>query len=211
MEVFCNATVTIDLDDELLYTWTFNDEIINKTSSILTITYNSADSIEQGGVYHCVAKDTADILEGKSNQVLIAFAPIITVQPESVLTILGDVAELNCNAVGHPLPDIEWHKLTNNTNVSSFQELESFSIGLVQNDTMFIDNYTSSSTFALDSVAYADYGYYVCVAILDKQSLIFVQNCCNDEEVTELSFYDFSKSVTMTGIPYLIVSLINPM
>ena len=203
MDIFCNATVTIDLDDELLYTWTFNDEIFNETSSGITITYDSAESVQQGGVYHCVAKDTADILEGKSNQILVAFAPIITVQPESVLAIPGDVAELNCNATGHPLPDIEWHKLSMNTNVSSFQQLESFSIRLVQNDTMFIDNYTSSSTFLVDSVAHADYGYYVCVAILDQMSLIFVQDCCNDGEVTELSYYDFSESVTMTGISYL--------
>ena len=149
LDIFCNATVTIDLDDALLYTWTFNDEIFNETSSGITITYDSAESVQQGGVYHCVVKDTADILEGKSNQILVAFAPIITVQPESVLAIPGDVAELNCSATGHPLPDIEWHKLSINTTISSLEELEFFSEELLYNETDYIGGILSASELLL--------------------------------------------------------------
>ena len=198
MDVFCNATVTIDLDDELLYTWTFNDEIINETSSILTITYNSADSIEQGGVYHCVAKDTADILEGKSNQVLIAFAPIITVQPESVLTMPGDVAEMNCNATGHPLPVIEWHKLSMNTTISSLEELDFFSDELLYNETDYIGDILSASELLIDNVSYADFGYYICVASYD--SALLISDCCTNYSNSMQKVYTaFSQPSSVTG------------
>ena len=201
LDIFCNISSNLDLD-EFQYSWTFDDEVINETSSVITIKYNSAESVEQGGVYQCYGSDTSLIFSGTSNRILVAFAPFILVQPMGLLTAAGDTAEFTCTATGHPVPEIEWHKVIRDTNITSFDDVLLYSEGIVFNETDYLDNVTSTSTFIIDSIENSDFGYYVCVASQTENSLIFAQDCCSDN-VTEVQSvpaqYNVSTIATLSG------------
>ena len=201
LDIFCNISSNLDFDD-FNYIWTFNDNVINETSSVITIKYDSAESVEQGGVYQCYGSDTSLIISGTSNRILVAFAPFILVQPMGLLTAAGDTAEFTCTATGHPVPEIEWHKVTRDTNITSFDDVLLYSEGIVFNETDYLDNVTSTSTFIIDSIENSDFGYYVCVASQTENSLIFAQDCCSDN-VTEVQSvpaqYNVSTIATLSG------------
>ena len=206
LELSCIINSTIDLDT-VYYTWTFNDDVINHTSSSLTINYFSPDSVEQGGVYQCYTHALGMLLSGTSRQILIAFAPLITEDPVSVLAIYNDTVEFNCTAIGHPTPIIEWYRLSVNNNITTLEDVNKYSIELPFfsiEETTTTDTTIKSSTLTIDPVEYNDFGYYICVAKLSSDAFVYVSDCCNSEsgsgsgEVVEL-YYSISNISTLSG------------
>ena len=199
LDIYCNISSNIDVD-EFVYTWTFNDVIINETSPILTITYDSVESVGQGGIYQCYGSDSSLILYGSSDQILIAFAPLIIEQPEGVLAEPEDTAVFNCSATGHPVPVLVWYKISRNTNINNLDDVELYSEGIVYNETEYLDNVTSISTLIIDDVVHSDYGYYVCVALLTEESIIYPYDCCSNQNISALmSIETVSIVATLTG------------
>ena len=205
LQLSCIINSTIDLD-AVYYTWTFNKDVINHTSSSLTITYFSPDSVEQGGVYQCYTHALGMLLSGTSRQILIAFAPLITEDPVSVLAIYNDTVEFNCTAIGHPTPVIEWYRLSVNNNITTLEDVNKYSIELplFSMEETITDTTIKSSTLIIDPVEYNDFGYYICVAKLSSDAFVYVSDCCNSEsgsssgEVVEL-YYSISNISTLSG------------
>ena len=167
----------------MYYTWKFNNDVINHTSSSLTISYYSPDSIEQGGVYQCCAQSLDMILTGTSPKILIAFAPLITEEPASVFAMYNDSVEFTCTATGHPTPVIEWYRLSVETNVSTLKDVNEFSIELPSSAFIekTITNTTETSVLIIDPVDYDDFGYYVCVASLSSDTFVYARDCCDSD------------------------------
>ena len=205
LQLSCIINSTIDLV-AVYYTWTFNNDVINHTSSSLTITYFSPDSVEQGGVYQCYTHALGMLLSGTSRQILIAFAPLITEDPVSVLAIYNDTVEFNCTAIGHPTPVIEWYRLSVNNNITTLEDVNKYSIKLpfFSMEETTTDTTIKSSTLIIDPVEYNDFGYYICVAKLFSDAFVYVSDCCNSEsgsssgEVVEL-YYSISNISTLSG------------
>ena len=164
----------------MYYTWKFNNDVINHTSSSLTISYYSPDSIEQGGVYQCCAQSLDMILTGTSPKILIAFGPLITEEPGSVFAMYNDSVELICTATGHPTPVIEWYRLSVETNISTLEEssIELPSSAFIE---ITITNTTETSVLIIDPVDYDDCGYYVCVASLSSDKFVYARDCCDSD------------------------------
>ena len=206
LELSCIKNSNIDLD-AVYYTWTFNDDVINHTSSYLTINYDSPDSIEQGGVYQCYTHALGMLLSATSRKILIAFAPLITEDPVSVLAIYNDTVEFNCTAIGHPTPVIEWYRLSVNNNITTLEDVNKYSIALpfFSMEETTTDTTIKSSTLIIDPVEYNDFGYYICVAKLSSDAFVYVSDCCNSEsgsssgEVVEL-YYSISNISTLSGV-----------
>ena len=200
VNVSCTSSSNIELDS-VHYTWIFNDNPINDTSFSLTVTYNSTESVEQGGIYQCYVHTPGMVLTGTSNKIMIAFAPFIYEQPQAVFAEFGDSAFFNCSSTGFPLPVIEWYIVSTNVNISNIEDIETYSLKLVHNDTVYDNNLTTSSTLFIDDVMYNDYGYYICVAVMSNESLVVVQDCCsgNGSAASEDMHYTISDTVTLAG------------
>ena len=203
INISCISNSNIEVD-EVIYSWTFNENVTNTNSSVLTIEYNSAESVSQGGLYQCFGSSLDMILSGTSNQIFIAFAPLLLESPKSFLLSSSDVVTLNCTAVGHPLPTVEWYRLESNITIEDFDSLYNYTSGLPKSSiiTNFTDSFEITSILSINPVNYNDYGYYVCVARVDNESLVIAQDCCTNEQSisTDIEkYYEISNTSILTG------------
>ena len=205
INISCISNSNIEVD-EVIYTWTFNENVTNNNSSVLTIEYNSAESVTQGGLYQCFGSSRDMILSGASNQILIAFAPLLITTPKSFLSNSGDMVVFNCTAVGHPLPVVEWYRLENNIDVSGLSDVYNNMIELPEssvNSTMS-STFEEAATLTIHPVDYNDYGYYICVAKLSNESLVLARSCCDSTESSDSTnideYYEISNTSTLTGM-----------
>ena len=203
INISCASNSNIEVD-EVIYSWTFNENVTNINSSVLTIEYNSAESVTQGGLYQCFTHALGMILTATSNRILIAFAPAIISSPEFSFSDHNDSVTLNCTAVGHPLPTVEWYRLESNITIEDFDSLYNYTIELPKSSfiTNFTDSFEITSSLNIDPVNYNDYGYYVCVARVDNESLVLVQDCCSNEQSisTDIGkYYEISDTSILTG------------
>ena len=201
INISCNASKNTEMQS-VRYSWILNNDSINETSSLLTVTYNSTESVEQGGIYRCLVHTSDMVLVGRSNIIMIAFAPLIFEQPQAKSSLFGDDAFFNCSSTGFPLPFIEWHVVSTNVSISNIEEVEAHSLNLVHNHTVYDKELTTSSTLVIKDVLFSDYGNYVCVAVLSNESLVVTENCCNGNESVSsqnVPQYTISDTVTLTG------------
>ena len=169
----------VDSSDIVSYEWRLDNVIVqNDTLPNITISYVDASSVDQGGVYHCTVYDSANKTDSTTNQVFVAFAPLITMSPQSVEVTRGDRVELSCNVTSFPVSTIEWAKLPSDFVVDNTTNLDDLSPYLDPPNTVItFDNTTNSDTFnssilVIESVLGSDFGYYVCIGILDNDTLV---------------------------------------
>ncbi|CAG9770577.1 unnamed protein product [Ceutorhynchus assimilis] len=105
------------------------------------------------GTYRCEAANYNGRVSAEAN-ILIKVAPIFTVQPENVDTLIGDTIKLLCVASGTPVPHITWFK----------DDLE-----VLPNDERVYYN-SDRTAFELKNAKESDSGLYVCEARNDLGS-----------------------------------------
>ena len=111
---------------------------------------DSVSATEDGGTYTCVVVNVAGL---DSDEVELLVQPIITRQPENVLTSNGRIIFLSCEADSFPPPTYFWFLETTEQEV------------LVTEDAprVTIDNDDKSLNFM--GIDYSDGGFYFCRAI----------------------------------------------
>ena len=204
LNLTCSATSNIEL--ALYYTWVYNDiYIVQDNRSYIVLEYDSTDSVNQGGIYQCIAATGDAVITGASHSIVIVFAPVITENPQSMSTTNGSDVEFNCTAAGYPAPILEWYRVSS-YNVSTIQDVMSSTVELpysAENNTITVNSTISYSTLTINPVNYNDYGYYICVATFPVDSIVFVYDCCSGDDNTDsavsINEYDIS-SATLTGL-----------
>ena len=207
-----NETLTlncvVDSSDIVSYEWRLNDVTVqNDTSPNITISYIDASSVDQGGVYHCTVYDSVNKADSTTNQVFVAFAPLITTSPQSVDVTRGDTVELSCNVTSFPVSTIEWAKLPSGFIVDNITNLNDLSPYLDPPNTITtFDNTTNSNTFnssilVIESVLGSDFGDYVCIGILDNDTLVVPEGSGSaiDGERVLMIIIEVSDIATITG------------
>ena len=195
----------MDLDG-FEYSWMLNNEVLDETSSILTVQYDNVESVNEGGYYQCFASYNNALLTGSSNLILLIFAPYITTHPVSVSVNVNETIELSCTATGYPAPIIEWYRVESNTVFSDYDAVLYYSIELPDvsdyNDTTS-DATITNATLIISPIDYIDYGYYLCVATLFNDSVNFASSCCNENSMERFSIgenlYHISNISTVSG------------
>ena len=197
--------------DELEFEWTLNNQSLNTFSysnfsvdSQLSIDYSDLSSVTMGGLYRCIARNAGENIVGKSNTVLVSFAPQITTNPFDIFSTVSSRVYFNCTAVGYPTPEIVWYRIANNTNHQTIENLKRQSVRLPSSavtETVFLSTTTESSSLVVDSVQYPDYGYYSCVAFLKDDALTSLLDCCLEESsgMPDYSSYQISNTATLHG------------
>ena len=202
INISCSATIDVSIDG-LYYNWTFNDESLFVSTPWLLIDYNSSDSLEQGGSYQCLVTTEDTVFTGSSDYLLILFAPYFVEHPQTVLTVDNSTIEFSCSAIGHPTPVTNWYRIDSNYNITDLETVMDSSLLLPLSSFIegnFSDSDTMDSTvLVIDPVTYDDYGYYLCVATFDNDTVIYVRDCCNTDELVSL----FSSYNTLSNLATL--------
>ena len=113
-------------------------------------TIDSVNATENGGTYTCVVINVAGL---DSDEVELLVQPIITRQPENVLTSNGKVISLSCEADGYPPPTYSW-----------FLETTEHII-LVTEDAPRVTLDSDGKSLNFMNTDYSDGGAYFCTAI----------------------------------------------
>ena len=182
--------------NELIFTWTFDNKPLDISSKWFLLEYNSPDSVEQGGMYQCFAASADLVFTGSSEILLVLFAPYFIEDPESLFTLNNDTAEFTCAAIGHPTPLVEWYRLESNESFTDLEKLIDNSL-LLPNSSFTYSNTSESmeaSFLIIDPLGYTDYGYYLCVATLDSERVVYVQDCCSANNISEPGISNISYS-----------------
>ena len=212
LNLTCSATSNIELDG-FEYSWIFNDEYIVSNASFIVIRYYSIESLSQGGVYQCVMSTRDAVITGASQFLTVVFAPLITEGPQSMSTTNGSYVEFNCTAAGYPAPILEWYRVSS-YNVSTIQDIMSSAVELpysAENITITVNSTISYSILTIDPVYYNDYGYYICVATLPVDSIMFLYDCCSggdNSDSISVDEYDISSTV-LSGLLIIFIDLAN--
>src|SRR5436190_7382234 len=88
--------------------------IVGSLSNVLVLTNMS---VGQSGTYSCVASNAAGTNVSRFAVVIVSPAPIppvITNEPVSVTSIVGDTVSLTVGASGVPAPSFQWKSITTN-------------------------------------------------------------------------------------------------
>ena len=117
--------------------------IILETGTSFSI-YN-INATEDGGEYFCIVLNEAGL---DSNNTLLLVRPVITIQPQEILTDPNANVSLNCLADSFPPPYYRW-MYTPTGGVSEF-----------------VDG-ANESTLTFPSIDYEEFGSYVCIAFAD--------------------------------------------
>ena len=198
----------VDSSDIVSYEWRLNDITVqNDTSPNITISYINASSVDQGGIYHCTVYDSVNKTDSATNQVFVAFAPLITTSPQSVDVTRGDRVELSCNVTSFPVSTIEWAKLPSGFIVDSITNLNDLSPYLDPPNTVATFNNTTngdtfnSSILVIESVLGSDFGNYVCIGILNNDTLVVPEGSGSgiDGERVLMIIIEISDIATITG------------
>ena len=132
---------------------------------------DSVNVTEDGGTYTCVVVNVAGL---DSDEVQLLVQPIITRQPENVLTLNGENISLSCEADSFPPPTYSWFLMENTK-----QEV------LITKDPPRVMFANGGSDLLFMGINYHNAGSYFCRA---KSSLVYVD----------------SESATITGNAHII-------
>ena len=127
---------------------------------------DSVNAMENGGNYTCVVVNVAGF---DSDEVELLVQPVITRQPESVLTFVGDNTSLSCEADSFPPPMYSWFRQTEEGDIVNITEDAPRQV--LDGSSLFI--------FGVD---YSDAGFYFCRASsssgFDDSSLATITGTC---------------------------------
>ena len=137
---------------------------------------DSVNASEDGGTYTCVVVNIAGL---DSDEVQLLVQPIITRQPEDVLTLNGESISLSCGADSYPPPTYSWFlETTQQYNIRVNEDAPRVILHNNGRDLLFI------------GVNYSDAGSYFCRA-------------------ASSSFYADSNSATITGMDINLQAILN--
>ena len=143
-DIFLKCPISENVYPKPEITWLFNGNLLephemrldkNKTLEI------SGMSLENAGIYTCMVENIA-------GKIAIQYKVTLVEKPSVVIKPKGDIGidkleketlYLTCLVSGHPLPDIEWYFIPDN----SFDTIENFSF---QEDFSYFGNYSSLVT-----------------------------------------------------------------
>ena len=213
----CDVVTEYDLD-ELEFEWIFENNSISTftyssydINSTLFIEYQKLSSVDKSGSYYCIARNVGENVIGKSNVVLVAFAPVITMNPANASVTANMKIYFNCTAVGFPIPRIEWYQVASTNNIRNLRNLIPYSRG--SNNVQYSNNNEVLSSLVIDRVQHEDYGYYYCVASLNDSSIVTVTDCqeCNggNFEANNNTYNEISIAATLFGMYNDLVKHIN--
>ncbi|XP_019855187.1 PREDICTED: receptor-type tyrosine-protein phosphatase F-like isoform X2 [Amphimedon queenslandica] len=133
---FQNTISVQDIVDEL-------STITLETGTTFSI-YN-INATEDGGEYLCIVLNEAGV---DSNNTLLLVRPVITIQPQEVLTVANVSVSLNCLADSFPAPYYQWRYTPAN------------------GTSQYVPG-ANESTLVFPSINYEEFGSYVCIAAAD--------------------------------------------
>ena len=111
-----------------------------------SFTLHSINATQNGGQYFCIVINEAGV---ELNSTLFYIRPVITIQPQDVLTNANVSILLNCLADSFPAPYYKWKKLSMS--------------GMPDEDVAG----GNKSMLILSSIKHEDYGVYYCVVAAD--------------------------------------------
>ena len=111
-----------------------------------SFTLYSINATQDGGQYFCIVINEAGV---ELNSTTLYVRPVITIQPQEVLTNANVSVSLSCLADSFPTPYYRWRKLS--------------MTGMPDEDVAG----GNESTLIFSSINYEDYGVYYCVAAAD--------------------------------------------
>ena len=178
LELNQSITLTCNLTSNAYnatYKWDLNGYLIrNNSNPYYNISYTDALSTTQGGTYHCTVYRDGTIVPSV-NSVLIAFAPLITVSPQSTGVMVNGSVQFTCNVTSSPTSIIQWARVPVGTAIGTvLDELKPYFNNLPNNSFQNVSgstNMTNSSTLIIDPVLSSNFGNYICVGILYNDTL----------------------------------------
>ena len=203
----CDVETYYDLND-LQFEWKLNNNTIstftysdNGDIFTWTVDYNDHSSTEYAGHYQCIARNIDEGIIGKSNIVLVSFAPIVTTDAVDFFVSAGNSASFNCTAIGYPVPDILWYRVTNSSTITDIDSLNATTVAFPDDiiiNEYYITSTTTSSYFYINNVSPHDYGYYTCVARFDDYAIVSSPECL-ELVAGDGVYYDISETATLFG------------
>ena len=160
------------------YQWSLDGQVVrNDSNSQFNISYIDVSSTTQGGTYNCTVYTNDNRVISSVNSVLIAFAPLITVSPQSTGVMINGSVQFTCNVTSSPTSIIQWARVPVGIAINSMtvlDELTPYFNNLPTNSIQVVNDVTdttNSTTLTIDPVLSSDFGSYICVGILYNDTL----------------------------------------
>ena len=160
------------------YQWSLDGQVVrNDSNSQFNISYIDVSSTTQGGTYNCTVYTNDNRVISSVNSVLIAFAPLITVSPQSTGVMINGSVQFTCNVTSSPTSIIQWARVPVGITINSMtvlDELTPYFNNLPTNSIQVVNDVTdttNSTTLIIDPVLSSDFGSYICVGILYNNTL----------------------------------------
>ena len=164
-------------DSASTYQWSLDGQVVrNDSNSQFNISYIDVSSTTQGGTYNCTVYTNDNSVISSVNSVLIAFAPLITVSPQSTGVMINGSVQFTCNVTSSPTSIIQWARVPVGITIHNtvLDELTRYFNNLPTNSIQVVNDVTdttNSTTLIIDTVLSSDFGSYICVGILYNDTL----------------------------------------
>ena len=187
------------------YQWSLDGQVVrNDSNSQFNISYIDVSSTTQGGTYNCTVYTNDNRVISSVNSVLIAFAPLITVSPQSTGVMINGSVQFTCNVTSSPTSIIQWARVPVGITINSMtvlDELTPYFNNLPTNSIQVVNdvtNTTNSTTLIIDPVLSSDFGNYICVGILYNDTLTAPMSTGSSLSINMISI-DVSSRATLSG------------
>ena len=187
------------------YQWSLDGQVVrNDSNSQFNISYIDVSSTTQGGTYNCTVYTNDNHVISSVNSVLIAFAPLITVSPQSTGVMINGSVQFTCNVTSSPTSIIQWARVPVGITINSMtvlDELTPYFNNLPTNSIQVVNDVTdttNSTTLIMNPVLSSDFGNYICVGILYNDTLTAPMSTGSSLSIIMISI-DVSSRATLSG------------